>query len=250
MLDATVDTTPLLANVALDDVHVLRATRISRPAWARAIAIDSKSTDTASTAPLLLAGEVDNRHIAILAFDLRDSDLPLQVAFPVLLANLTQWLTQGNAGAIPSTIAPDAPATFALPPTVNAAIITRPDGSTVQLVPDGGRATFVDTAQLGVYQLAWDSVPQARFAVNLFAPQESNVQPGVLSASTGGSATESKEAESQQSRRDLRSRREWWRLLAFLALLLLVMEWLVYHRGTVRRLIEVTIPKLMSDSAT
>src|SRR6266545_4987508 len=36
--------------------------------------------------PMLLAGEKDGRRIVVLAFDLHNSDLPLQVAFPLLLS--------------------------------------------------------------------------------------------------------------------------------------------------------------------
>lgn len=43
--------------------------------------------------PLLLAGEYHNRRIAILAFDLYDSNLPGMVIFPRLMTNLVNWLS-------------------------------------------------------------------------------------------------------------------------------------------------------------
>ncbi len=50
-------------------------------------------------APLLYAGSRAGLPTAVLAFEPRRSDLPLQVAFPILLANLTGELLGGSAGA-------------------------------------------------------------------------------------------------------------------------------------------------------
>ena len=42
--------------------------------------------------PLLAAGRVNGRNLALLSFSLGESDLPLQVAFPLLISNLTDFL--------------------------------------------------------------------------------------------------------------------------------------------------------------
>jgi len=55
--------------------------------------------------PLLLAGQTDNRRVAVIAFDLLQSDLPLQVDFPILVANLTAWLLDQSPAAA-TTAAP------------------------------------------------------------------------------------------------------------------------------------------------
>ncbi|MCG8348882.1 MAG: BatA and WFA domain-containing protein, partial [Chloroflexales bacterium] len=59
---------PLLRNVSLSEVSVLKAVRISAGTWARVV-VDGDG------APLLMAGERDGRRIVVLAFDLHNSDL-------------------------------------------------------------------------------------------------------------------------------------------------------------------------------
>ena len=41
--------------------------------------------------PLVSAGERDGQQIAIITLDLHDFDLPLQIAFPALVANIEEW---------------------------------------------------------------------------------------------------------------------------------------------------------------
>src|SRR3972149_6046816 len=68
------------------------------PAWGRPVAIDSKTN-----APLLIVGEQNGRRLGVLAFDLRRSDLPLRVAFPILIANLVDALVPGGGPGPPAT---------------------------------------------------------------------------------------------------------------------------------------------------
>ena len=230
---------PLLAHVSLAEVGILDAAQVSLPPWARPVIAGDVDSDTT---PLLIAGEIDDRRVAVLAFDLRRSDLPLQVAFPLLLANLTGWLAPGSEGDLPAQAVPGTAVSLTLPPEVESATVTRPDGSTTRLIPEGGRAVFADTKQLGIYDVSWNpfeptnsgnadatGANQAHFAVNLFSPQESDVRPAetlpVLAAGEGG-----------DEERPGQVRREWWRALALIALALLLAEWLVYQRATLVRL--------------
>jgi Ca-activated chloride channel family protein len=167
----------------------------------------------------------------VLTFDLRRSDLPLQVAFPLLLANLTGWLAPGGGTDLPTQVAPGTPVSFSLPPEAESVTVNRPDGSSTRLVPAGSRAVFADTGQLGIYNVTWNrfETTQAHFAVNLFSPQESDVQPAeTLPVLVTG--------EAEGDERPGQVRREWWRALALFALALLLVEWLVYHRATPVRL--------------
>jgi len=243
---------PLLVHVDLAGVGVLDAVRIPLPAWARAVVLGGLSTETSQAgpvlsegaAPLLFAGQVDGRRVAVLAFDLHRSDLPLQVAFPLLLANLIGWLAPGSGGDLPTQVAPGAAVTLSLPPDFEAVTVTRPDGAAARLVPEGGRAVFADTSQLGVYRVAFprpeprdagespaeaDKSDRASFAVNLFSPQESDVRPAEALPAVGG-------GEAGVGERPQQARREWWRPLAFAALALLTVEWMVYQRATLARL--------------
>ena len=84
---------PILRYVDLSTVHVGEAQKLELPAWARAV------IPGPAASPLLYAGALDGPPAAVLAFEPRHSDLPLQVAFPVLLANLAGELMGGSDDA-------------------------------------------------------------------------------------------------------------------------------------------------------
>ncbi|TMC18654.1 MAG: VWA domain-containing protein [Chloroflexi bacterium] len=84
------DDNNLLENVNIDSIHTLYQSHQLAPApWAQTVI-------TTPMTPLLIAGENDNRRIATLGFDLHDTDLPLQPAFPILIRNLTNWFRPGQ----------------------------------------------------------------------------------------------------------------------------------------------------------
>jgi hypothetical protein len=222
---------PLLSHVSLEGVNILDAVRIPLPEAAQPVILAEASGESPSQAayPLLFTQEVDGRRIAVLAFDLHHSDLPLQVAFPVLMANWIGWLAPGRGSDIPNQITPGAALAFSPPLTAQgetpAVNITRPDGSLVRLEAQNGLVVFSGTDQLGAYQVDWGAGEPVLFAVNLSSPQESDIEPaatlpldGIESGQTAGPSGQ--------------ARREVWRIAAALALALLTIEWLVYHRPT------------------
>ncbi|HEY5987685.1 MAG TPA: hypothetical protein VIV12_15115, partial [Streptosporangiaceae bacterium] len=78
---------------------MLKARQVTAPNWARVL-VDSDG------GPLVLAGETGGRRVAVLTFDLHDSDLPLQVTFPVLMANLLNYLVPAQAFSAPDGLRP------------------------------------------------------------------------------------------------------------------------------------------------
>lgn len=223
---------PLLQYVSLDGVNILDAARIPLPGWASPIILaEVVGSAAGERSPLLFAGEIDGRRVAVLAFDLRRSDLPLQVAFPLLLANLAGWLAPGQGAGVPAQVEPGAALALAAETAGRTTItVTRPDGGRVSLEAGNGPVIFADTAQPGLYSVDNGGPVPLRFAVNLFAPQESRLAPrqelpvqGLEAAGTGGQTEPAYQ--------------EWWRLLAALALGVLTAEWLVYHRAKVAKVI-------------
>jgi Ca-activated chloride channel homolog len=217
---------PLLANLNLSNVNILDAVHITQPDGSRRV-IEGEANG--NTYPLLTVGSLNGRRVGVLAFDVRRSDLPLQVAFPILLANLGEWLSPGRSGELPGQVLAGGTVPLSLPPEISSATIFRPDQSRVNLPLEGGGGVFADTAQLGVYRVTWGTEGEASFAVNLFSPQESDILPAqnlpVLESLQEG-----------ESERPMSARREWWRPVAFIALAFLVIEWLVYQRATLVRL--------------
>ena len=231
---------PLLNHLNLETVNILDAAALLHPAWLRPLI---SANENGSQYPLLLAGEDAGRRIAVLAFDLRRSDLPLQVAFPILISNLLDWLAPAGSG-VPDQVSPGEPVTLTAPQalssasagqTIASAIITRPDGSTVRLQLENGAATFAGADTLGLYQVRWetdnpDTENSAAFAANLFSPQESDTQPLQSISLAGAGSIQAGDASASLARR------EFWRALAFFALGVLMAEWMVYHRGALARI--------------
>ena len=215
----------LLRYVDLTDVHIARALQIQAP-WAESL-IETPS------GPLLLAGETwstssRNRRMAILTFELHQSDLPLKIAFPLLIANMTQWLAPIGSIDLPEQTTPGMPVTIRPQMGVDQVIVTAPSGQqwAFQAVGDTP-ITFAQTQVPGLYtveQRRGDETLRARFAVNLFSRLESDIAPRdeihIGEAPVSGQKPEA-------------GRREWWRWPALAALGVLVIEWFAHYRGRV-----------------
>ncbi len=138
---------PILRFVDLSTIHIAEARRLEAPDWARTIIPGPRN------APLLYAGERAGLPTAVLAFDPRNSDLPLQVAFPILLANLSGEL-MGDSTTPVAAVAPGDPVELSLRPGIAALRVERPDGVVQELVPGtaaGSSVTFSATEVPGVY---------------------------------------------------------------------------------------------------
>lgn len=211
---------PLLQFIEWRGVNVREARNISAP-WAQPVI-------EAAGGPLLLAGETGGRRVVIITFDLHDSDLPLRIAFPVLMANITSWLSPGQVLAFSGSLAPGQPAALSPAAGASAMLVDKPDGERrILTVDEEQRILFEETDQLGLYAVTareqgGDRLA-GRFAVNLFAPQESGIAPATT-LSIG------QRSEDAAQRGDV-GRRELWPWLAALALLILIVEWWIHYQG-------------------
>ena len=99
-----------------------RPRKLVLPDWARTV------IPGPGGAPLLYAGSRAGLPTAVLAFEPRRSDLPLQVAFPILLANLTGELLGGSAAPTEAVAARARRSACRSRPARPALTVTRPDG--------------------------------------------------------------------------------------------------------------------------
>lgn len=219
---------PLLQFVDWRNVNIQQAQQIEAP-WAETLV-------EAAGGPLLLTGERIGRRVAILTFDLRQSDLPLQIAFPVIMANIVAWLSPGQVLNSDGRLAPGEPVELAPGASATAISVIKPDGTVWQttLAAETQPVLFSETESTGIYQVqikdASGTREAGRFAVNLFEPAESQIRPAqsirVGSETVGdGNSSQTSQPTGQE---------ELWPWLALAAFLILLIEWWVYHRG-VRR---------------
>ena len=174
---------PVLRYVDLSTTHIATAQKLTLPAWARSVIPGPKG------APLLYAGIRAGLPAAVLAFEPRESDLPLQVAFPILMANLTGELL-GGSSAPAATVKPGDPVALPVPAAATGLHVVRPDGSAVDLAPgtSGGLGvTFTQTDLLGVYT-ATPIFPPSASGSPARAPSSSPPTP-TPTATPGGSGT-------------------------------------------------------------
>jgi Ca-activated chloride channel family protein len=211
---------PLLRYVDLSNVHVLQAREVKPPPGARVLV-------EARGGPLLFVAERPEGRLAVLAFDLHDSDLPLQIAFPILTANLADWLLPQGAARFPATVRPGDPVLIPPDPEAAEIIVTAPDDARYALSVEEA-PVFVATDRLGVYLVeqvdqSGDVLQSAAFAVNLFDEAESDIAP--RETVIVGRAEVAAELEEEEGRR------EFWPWLAGAALGVFAVEWWAYQRG-------------------
>jgi hypothetical protein len=138
---------PILKLIDLSSVHIGKASKLVLPAWARAVIPGPAGS------PLLYVGDREGQKAAVMAFLPRNSDLPLQVAFPLLVANLTGELMGGTEAPV-DALAPGDPVTIPIPPGATSVVVTRPYASMEDDVPaalGAASAAFSQTELLGVY---------------------------------------------------------------------------------------------------
>jgi Ca-activated chloride channel homolog len=207
-----------LAFVDFANVNILRYREVEDTGWA---------TDLITTngQPLLMAGETQGRQVAVLSFALSNSDLPLQITFPVLISNLMNWFTPGNVLVSNGTLNVGDSVTIRPPLDAEAIRVTAPDGSEEVIPVERDTLLYSQTRTPGIYTLdvlsEGETVLSQVFAINLFNGAESDITPREVTI--GGVAVTDEPTEAL-------GQREFWSLIALLALLMLMIEWYAYHR--------------------
>ena len=203
---------PATRNVSLQNVTILHAATLTLPqshdGWTFSAPL--RSFDHA----LLITGERKQQRIAALAFDVLESDLPLRVAFPLLMNNTLHWLAGEQSGMQQSAQSGE---TITL--TEGQRITANPVTSETEPVSKPDIALFFQPMHNGYYVLN-EGEATRWLAVNTFSAEESDLR------------TSSVNTPVSQPSIALASFSNWpfWRWLVFTAFALLVAEWWFFHR--------------------
>jgi len=205
----------VLRFVDLTDLAVARASKVTSDGTLRSIVESDQG-------PLMLAGERHGGRVLQLAFDPLKSDLPLRVAFPVMLLNAASWMTEGTGAAdIGGLVATGALFTLPVPGEDPKVTVVAPSGAKTPGTVTGGLLRFNRIHEVGVYEV---DTPDDRytFAANLASRRESDIAPmedlGLGQAATVKASTAAS------------GRREIWRELGFAAVVILLIEWFAWNR--------------------
>ncbi len=210
---------PTLAYVDLRPIRIARASNVKLPDWAHPLI-------EANGMPLGFIGDNDGRRVVGLTFDLRQSNLPLSAAFPILVSNVMRYLIPPTVTQSAS-LAPSAPAIIQPRPGVDRVVIEGPGNQRWTIVPSDQVIRFDRTDRVGLYQatefVGSQSVAVQQFAVNLFDPAESDLRPRARLADRDSAI----EVSSTQKVPVVHEYAPW---LLLLAIPLLLGEWWWFHR--------------------
>ncbi len=215
---------PVLRFVALEDLRIDRAARIAMPEEGDAGPTSvvgetgrAPATEVVVGSPLLplvLVSERPDRIVRV-SFALEDSNFPLHPGFPIFLTNTLGWLM-------------DEQVALARPPgqievPLAMAAVTDLEGSDVATWPLSNRTVFM-ADQPGLYTVA-QADRRLRVAVNLASTARTSVNDSGFTSDEITSAASTVLADTEVGPSE-----ELWMAFLLLALFLVVVEWVTYHR--------------------
>lgn len=210
---------PIVRFTALDNVNIARGHKLLPE-------VGDKVVGASDEGPILVAGTRDGFKFVAVGFDIRASDLPLRVAWPLFLLDTINWFTDEDATYLSSFKTGEV---WRIPANGGGAVATlkMPGGRTVEVPVREGRAVFLGE-RAGLYELSARGAAGApgsvtSFAANLLDATESQIAP-VRALSVDGKAAGRLEGFRAGVRREV------WIYLLIAAVLLTAIEWATYHR--------------------
>lgn len=204
---------PLVAFTALRDVNIAEALEVELRDGDRVIAGDEG-------APLIVAGTRNDHRIVALLFDVRRSDLPLRVAWPLLLLNSVDFFV-GEDSAYLSSYETGETWHVPVPAGVEDATLITPAGAERPVPVVEGRAVCTGL-RAGFYTLRAGE-EEIVFAANLGPSDEGLIAPADT-LSVAGRSAEAPELGTPGVRTEI------WMLLVLGVLAILLIEWFSFHR--------------------
>jgi hypothetical protein len=206
---------PLVRYASLSDVNIARAHALTGDKDDRVIGKSHRGA-------LLLQGRRNGTKFVALGFDVRESDLPMRVAWPLLLLNTINDFVEEDTGYI-SSFKTGTVFRVPAPSSAETATLVLPDGSERAVPVKDGRAVFLGQ-DAGFYTLRADTdAPPTRLAANLSDADESRIEPAPTLTVDGRQAGEVLGFQ-------VGVRRELWLYLLGAVLIITAIEWLTYHR--------------------
>ena len=227
---------PLLNLIELGNVLIYDSYTVKPPSGGR-ILIDSTS------GPLMAIAPRDRYEDVVMGFEIvgRDeqgnysfnTNWSRKLSFPSYWLNVLEYFAEAQKGA--PSYSPDSVVELRVNSLAEEFDVRLPDGETQEVAAEQpGRLVLHETGQLGAYQVLEKGEPIKQFAINLFDREESDIALEVRQEGEDGvKVVESIEigfvdVDAQSPTAPVR--RELWKPVLLLALVVLVFEWYIYNR--------------------
>ncbi len=208
---------PLAEGLRLDDLHIKEALRLVPESAAAILARSSEG-------PLIFTVERGKLRALVIGFDLRSSDLPWRVAFPVLFSNALEWFRPRGAEFPGARVQAGKPYAIQLAPGDDQVEVRSPSGAREVLLAVANPFPYTATAA-GFYTYRSKS-GEGQFAVNLLSESESQIRSRVSPAAAKAADRTAGGAETSETGFPL-----WPLLLVAVFFLLLVEGYFVFRGG-------------------
>jgi Ca-activated chloride channel family protein len=208
---------PLTADVDLGGLAIEQAARV-RSAGMSPPLIEASQTG------LLYTYEKEGLRAVFLGLDIAKSNLPLKVAFPVMISNIINWLNPGKLSFSSLQAKAGEPYEIYLKPETRDFYLRRPYQKWQKQHVSANPFVFLDTHTAGIYTIL-ENGKQNYFTVNLLDEQESDI---------ARSWPQLKFTPSQGREDDsapMTTRRSLWAFFLLAALGVLLLEWYAWLKS-------------------
>jgi hypothetical protein len=223
---------PLMQWIDLRDVRLAEGTPLEAPPG-HSVLIDS------DVGPMLVIAPREGFEDVVLGFVLLreaagpdgkleryiGTDWITKQSFPVFVLNLLDYFGAGRDMLGLGSVQPGKPVVVEGPVSANTLRVRSPDGREVDLKGGKlGKFSFTDTAELGPYEVRYEGKTLRWFAVNLADPAESDIRPDPQPTIKIGYVEVEGQPGWEAGRRDI------WKWLLLVGLVVLLLEWYIYNR--------------------
>ncbi|WP_202711564.1 vWA domain-containing protein [Sporosalibacterium faouarense] len=172
--------------------------------------------------PIMVKGEKEAQKIVGIGFDIHDTNLPLKIDFPIFIQNVLDYTLNLATQEKTSVLSGEYIDLDVLPKTKEVNVIN-PLGDKSRVAPPFPLVPYIDTNHTGIYtieELYNDEVMNSYFVVNVDTQNESDLH--FVQGEDG--------KEIQTSGNRVKSGRGIWDILLWAALIIMLLEWVVYSR--------------------
>ena len=204
---------PVMSDVDAGDLFIEQASRIKTDLHIEPI-MESSQTG------LVYAFEFEGIRAITIGFDITRSDLPIKIAYPVLMSNIINWLNPHKLALSSMHTRTGNPIKLYLQPQTGTLSVRGPRQEWEEFTVESNPFVYTNTKKVGIYTYI-ENNKRRYFTANLLDEMESDIR-------TPESDSLSKAANIERESEPIEVGRSLWAVFIGLAFAVLVLEWMVW----------------------